>query len=622
MRVRDHEPIVIDHFMGLYQRDAKGEACPLDHFIDCLNIDFEDNTFKTRDGVDTIPGPAFILRAYKYQSPTLGEGLLALDVNGDFWHQSYGPPVTHGPILSVPGATDFVYAPIAGRAYISPITGLHGTVGEFLYVYLGAGGVTVARKAAGAAPTNGGDKPLVAYNSEVDGLVDMGIHVIAVTYDDSADLSTALGTEVFSVVYAPGNKQINVANIPVSGALNRRLYMTRAIDPKDYDPSSLPTFYEAAVIANATDTTAIISITDAQLVTPFVAGTQAVPSDGGALRAANSTTNGGVDLGLHIYGVVYETSSGYLTAPGPEFLAVQTHALETKKITITNVPTGGAAVTKRHIVATRALLNYNGDQVGYQFFFVPGGEINDNVTTTIDLSYFDVDLLEDASHLIDNFDEIPAGAVLTTYNGRLVIGNGDFGEGIAYLSTPGEPEAIDEADGFLSPPNLNEHLTNAQEFRDVLYLFKKNRTYSYVDNGDVPATWAEPTTIDNGIGCGFHGVSTVLDSGGTNIEFLIISHSSGLYQFTGTYIKPELSWKIARYWKDIDGSDNNMQVITDSINKRVYLCLQTGRMLMMDFNIGLDPKSVRWTPWAINAHVSTILLFEGPRLLLGSSGNL
>src|ERR1700752_3275083 len=117
--VRNHYSITIDEFNGLFKRDDNDEACPIDHFRDCLNIQSQDKTFRTRDGIDTIPGPGDIIRAYKYKSPTLGEGILALDVNGDFWHQTYGPDVTNGPILSIPGVTDFVFVDIASRASIS-----------------------------------------------------------------------------------------------------------------------------------------------------------------------------------------------------------------------------------------------------------------------------------------------------------------------------------------------------------------------------------------------------------------------------------------------------------------------------------------------------------------------
>lgn len=621
MRVREHTPIVIDRFNGVWDRD-RVDSVPLDHFQDSLNVVCGQNQVKTRDGIDTVVGPGEIIRMYRCKFTTPGEGLIALDANGDFWHQRYDPDNTYL-ILSVPTATDFVMVEVANRAYISPITGIHGTDNEFLYVYKGDG--TSARKAAGNPPVNTNKKPFLAYNSEVDGKVDMGIHVIAVSYDSAGNLSTALGPTVYAVVYAPGNKEININNIPTSGVLNRRIYMTRAIDPKDWNPAALPTFYLAKTIADATTVNTIISVTDAELVTAFAAGGQAVPSDGGALNVANSATDGYCDLGLHIYAVVYETDTGYLTAPGPEFFAVQTHVNEKKRIDITGIPVSpNTFVTKRHIVVTKAINPYNGDQSGFQFFFVPDGNINDNTSTTKSVSFYDADLLEDASHLIDNFAEIPAGTVLTTYNGRLVMANTFDFEGTVWLSAPGEPEAIDQVDGVLIPPNTTEQVNNAQEFRDVLYIFKDNRTYSYVDNGDVPSLWAEPTTIDNGIGTSFHGVSTVLDSRGVNIEYLVITHEAGLYLFTGTYIKPELSWKFETRWRDeidVDEIRSGLQIFTDSINKIIYILLPDGTMWMVGFSEGFDAKNVKWHPWEFPVPMSTIALMNGTRLLLAAEGN-
>lgn len=491
---RNHNPIPLTEFNGLWARGRDLDdinSCPPDHFSDCLNIKYSQNGFQTRDGITTIPGPGLVVRAYRYKSETYGEGLIALDTAGNFYHQIYGPDSTVL-ILSVPAATDFAFLDYNGRAYISPITGLHGTVGEFLYVYLGAG--VAARKAAG---TGNGVGTLVAANG-----------------------------------------------------------------------------------------------------------------------AAGHT-----DPGLHVFAVVGETDTGYLSPP-VGMVAFTT--LAASSIDFSSIPIfTGSFWTKRHIVASKVVLNYNGDLEGYQFYFIPDATVNDNVTTTLSsISFYDLDLLDDASHLIDNFTEILAGAVLSLYNGRLVIANGDFGEGVAYLSAPGEPEAIDQVDGFVIPPYRTEHITNAHEFRDVLYFWKKNRTFSYMDNGDVPSLWQEPTIIDNGIGCGFHGISTVLDSGGVNIEYVIVSHSSGLYQFTGTYIKPELSWKINTYWGTIDGSDNHTQIYTDSINKLVYVLLQNGRMLMVDFKVALNSSDVKWTPWRFDAFISTILILEGPRLILGSSGPL
>lgn len=491
MPVRDHKEIPIEDFYGLYQRGkttSDADACPIDHFKDCNNIQFAMREFSTRDGIDTIAGPGNVVRMYRYKSPTLGEGLISLNTDGEFIHTTYGPDASVT-ILTVALATDFAFVEIAGRAYISPITGLHGSVGEFLYVYFGDG--VAARKAAGATPA-------------------------------------------------------------------------------------------------------------------------------GTLAIANGAA-GHTDAGLHTFGVVGETDSGYLSAPIALNNFVTSAGLS---ISFSSIPTfSGSQWVKRHIVASRVIEGFNGDNSGYQFYFIPNATINDNTTTVLaNQSFYDIELIDDASHLIDNFAEIPAGAVLNTYNGRLVIANGDFGEGVVYLSAPGEPEAIDQVDGALTPPYSTEHVTNAQEYRDVLYIFKKNRTFAYMDNGDVPVLWSQPTIIDNGIGCGFHGIGTILDSNGINVEFMFVAHSSGFYQFAGTYINPELSWKIETFWAGIDGSDNHTQVLVNSIDKRIYIVTQTGRMLMADFVVDLNFKKIKWTPWSFDIFVTTIAIFEGPRLLLGASG--
>ena len=196
MPVRDHQEIAVEDFYGLYQRGkttSDADACPIDHFKDCNNIQFAMREFSTRDGITTLSGPGDVVRLYKYKSPTLGEGLLSLNSDGEFKHTTYDPTnvVT---ILTVAGATDFAFVEIAGRAYITPfttyfdaITGValeKGLLGEFVYVYKGDG--TNARKAAGPPPTNASKKPFLAYNSETDGHISQNVHVIAVAFGDAA----------------------------------------------------------------------------------------------------------------------------------------------------------------------------------------------------------------------------------------------------------------------------------------------------------------------------------------------------------------------------------------------------------------------------------------------------
>lgn len=627
--MRDHQAIPIEDFNGLWSRDPI-ESCPIDHFTDCENVQSGERSVKTRDGIDTFLAKGNILRMYNYKMLT-GESLILLDTVGDFYHALLdGSETVYGPILSIPTATDFGFEAKAGRAYITPFTTFvdgngrnyqKGIENEFVYVYKGDG--TAARKAAGNAPTNSEDTPFIAYNGSQEGAVDLGIHALAVTFSDGADDSTGLGTTILPVIYAPGGKNIVVGNLPIGGVgiTERRIWMTKVIDPKDWtgaDPAATFTFYLAKVVGDNTTLNTVISISDADLVTAFSAGSLANPTSGG-ITAVNTTTDGYCDLGLHVIGVVYETDTGYLTAPGPEVLAVQTFIDANKAIKIDTIPTSpDSFVTKRHLVASKAISLYNGEDRGFQLFFIPGGNIDDNTTTTKTLSFFDAELLDDASHLIDNFAEIPAGVTLETYHNRMVLTTTFDDQGITYLSAVGEPEAFNQVDGLIIPPQDGLALTNAQEFRDILYLFKQTRTYAYSDNNDEPSTWPL-TVIDQGIGASVHGVGTVLDSGGTDIDYLLIFDWSGIMTFNGAYSRPELSWKIENFWLGLDrNAFSNIQVMNDTINKRIYITLPNKRMLAGYYNRGFDPQNIRWWPWRFDIETTTIALIETDVLVIGA----
>lgn len=623
---RGHEPTVIEEFNGLWKRGEPDE-CPLDHFTDCENIQFIEGGFRTRDGLDALSPLGNVVRIYNYVMQS-GESLLALDSNGDIYHVLLdGSDTVHGPILSIPEMTDFGFQAYAGRAYITPFTTFlkdtneeyqKGLEDEFLYVYKGDG--TAARQAAGDAPTNSGAAQLVLYNSSIDGKIDKGIHFVAVSY--GAGNSTALGPDPLPVIYAPGNKEAILRNIPIGGGgvTERRIYATTAIDPKDFNPDpNTYTFYLVKVIADNTTTSTTLSFADSELVTAFAAGAQAQPASTGLAAENIATEDLGMDIGLHLIGVVYETDTGYLTAPGPEVFAAVTVVNGYTKISVTNIPVSpDSFVTKRHLVATKAITNYTGDDQGYQFFFIPDGTIEDNVTTTWEGSFFDIDLLEDASYLVDNFAEIPAGVTLTTYNGRLVLTTTFDDISVAYLSAPGEPEAFDQVDGIIIFPLDGDPITNAQEFRDVLYLYKKTKTSATTDNGDVPSTW-ELSPIDQGIGASVHGVAKVLDSGGVNIEFLLIVDWSGLMLFNGTYARPELSWKIADFWYALErNSFKNIQIMNDSLTQIIYITLPDKKMLIAEYQDGLDPKNVKWARWRFDIETSTIALIDTNTLVIGA----
>lgn len=505
--LRDHAPIVIEEFNGLYKR-GDADNCPLDHFTDCENVVFQPGGVKTRTPIapyltgETILGNA--LRIYNYQMQTQ-DSLLVLVEGGSIYHVTNQTTV-QGPILTIATMTDFAFVAIAGRAYISPFTTSSsvskGIEDEFLYVYKGDG--TPARKAAGPGPIS----------------------------------ATALAA------------------------------------------------------------------------TPGVAGFS--------------------DLGLHLFAVVYETDTGYLTALGPltavtggdTRFAEATSVDETQGYTISNIPVSSDSyVTKRHIVATKAIDSavYNGDQDGYQFFFVPEGNIDNNIDTTKVVSFYDIDLIEDASHLIDNFFEIPAGILLTTYNGRLVMG-GEFDNiSLVRLSAPGEPEAIDQVDGLIIIPLDGDPVTNAQAFREALYIYKKTRTFGTIDNQGLPSSWIL-TPIDNGIGCDVHGISQILDSGGVNADYLIIAGWAGIFLFNGTYLRPEGSYKIATYWLALDRNNfQKIQIANDTINQIIYMTLPNGLILFGDYSEAISPMGIKWGLFRFEFKIITLTFTNTNILVLGTN---
>lgn len=494
---RDHNPITLEEFNGLYSR-GNVEETPMDHFSECNNLKFIGETgFGSRDGIgrhQSVASPlSNILRIYNY--PTSDKNtILVLTSGGNIYHVVDSATI-FGPILTIAAMTDFGFTPYSGRAYITPFTteligGLNrerGLTAEFVYVYKGDG--TAARKAAGNKPT--------------------------------------------------------------------------------------------------------VNIT---------------PTNGGV---------GHTDAGVHIFGYVFETDTGYLTAPGGLVALTTTAAQAVDFATVAVSP--DAFVTKRHIVASKAIVGYNGDVNGYQLFFIPGATIPNNVGVALaNISFYDADLLLDASHLSDNLAEIPAGVGLTTYHNRMCVYTEHENISLVRVSAIGEPEAISSIEGLLLVPPDGNPITNAAELRDVLYVTKRNKTVSFVDNGDEPTSWPL-TNIDNAMGCGVHGIATVVDAGSSNVDYLIIGSYTGIVLFNGRYILPELSWKVSELWGNQTFKTNNrrIQIVNDSVGQKLYIVLTDRTVLFGDYGNGFDPKKIRWCPWTFDVNVNSLALININELLFG-----
>ena len=340
----------------------------------------------------------------------------------------------------------------------------------------------------------------------------------------------------------------------------------------------------------------------------------------GNITVANGAA-GNTDPGFHLFGVVFESDTGWLSQPAA-FTGFTTSA--SLSVSFTTVPISAQShITKRHIVATKVIANYNGNTTGYEYFFIPNATINDNVTTSLlNISFFDADLLESADYLFDNFAEIPAGAGLNLFHNRLALWTTFADISLCYLSAVGEPEAISQVDGFLLVPLDGNPITNTQELRDLFYVMKRNRTVSYADNEDVPTSWPM-TVIDQAIGCPVHGIATVIDSGGSNIDYLIVSSYKGIMLFNGKYINPELSWKVSNLWKNLNRNDfKYIQMLNDPILQMLYICLPNRQMLVGDYVNGMDPENIKWWPWLFDVKINTIALININEVIFGAEGSL
>lgn len=336
----------------------------------------------------------------------------------------------------------------------------------------------------------------------------------------------------------------------------------------------------------------------------------------GTLTIANGAA-GFTDAGLKVFGVVGETDSGFLSAPCA-LASFSTSA--TQSVSFGTVPTfTGAQWVKRHIVASISIPSFNGNLEQYQLFFIPDAVINNNTDNFInDISFYDADLLEDASNLFDILGEIPAGCHLTLYHGRFVLTTTFDDINSAIVSLNGQPEAFSTIDGFLGVTPDGNPITNGQEMRDIFYLTKRNRTIAYTDNGDEPDTW-EPTVIDLALGSCVHGIATVLDSGSTSVDFLIISTYRGICLFNGKYILPELTWKVYNRWLNLDRNKfGNIQLINDPINTILYCILPDGTILTGNYSNGLDPMKIRWAPWTFIMPVNTVAIYNINEVIIGA----
>lgn len=337
----------------------------------------------------------------------------------------------------------------------------------------------------------------------------------------------------------------------------------------------------------------------------------AAPS-GFTLTANNSASVGDVEAGVHLFAIAFESSSGFITAPGPSNFPALV-AAGGDSVDIANIPALPTGMVAVRILATKAIQNYNGNQEGYEYFLVDsssGGRVIGGASS-VTVNFFDAQLLASATYLFDNRGLIPAGVCITNYNGRMCIGGINGDEHSVYVSAPFDPEQISSIDGFITvdPFESGDGIRNLFPFRGALIITKPGRIYQVMDNQAEPVTWKTPDSIDVGIGCECFGVGLIQDSKGQNNDRAYIADRSGLILFEGYARQPEASWAVKKVWDRINKlAFNLIQVAIDTEFKQIFVTLPLDGSTSITHILygfygtaygqyGFDPKLIKWSLW-------------------------
>ena len=343
----------------------------------------------------------------------------------------------------------------------------------------------------------------------------------------------------------------------------------------------------------------------------------------GTMAAADNVGGSKVELGDHLFAVACETASGFITIMGlTGSLYVKHTSPGGQSVDLTGIPLGPAGTVKRHLVATTTLsTDYNDNPAEQEWFFIPRSNIDDptdmddNVTQTATVDFYDADLLVQATYLQFQKATIPAGCHLNHFEGRLIVCGDASNDHIVLLSEPGKPESVSDLNGFVivDPGDMGDGVKNAIEHRGLLYLTKTSRTYVTSDNGSAPATW-QVNLVDANVGCEALGAGELLDVRGATKDVFLIAHLTGLFSFVGSYSEEQnLAWKVRDIWSTINPLYMRMtQVQVDPINQVIYIAAaldaatEPSHILICDYKQGLTPKTVRWSKWALHVKPTAI----------------
>lgn len=316
-------------------------------------------------------------------------------------------------------------------------------------------------------------------------------------------------------------------------------------------------------------------------------------SPAAGMTSGNSGTAGNVEIGIHGVAVSFITDTGFITRPQP---GASVNAPGGQQISLGNIPTGPAGTVGRIIFSTKSNQS--------EYFFVPGGTINDNVTTVLTINFFNSDLVQSADYLFDQLTAVFAGGNggIDKYNNRMIVFGGEGN--LIRVSRIGEPESFDNVTGYIQLPDERDGNVVSASFqlRDSLYFTKSVGIFVMVgtDNPD-PSEW-KPVPIDGSVGAISYGVSTISSAQPhlPVLEKVLLADLSGLILFDGTVRTPELTWKIENIWKQYVNVNTigRLTVCVNPFSQEIYVQIPDYVYLLVgNYSEGLDAMNIKWTIW-------------------------
>lgn len=349
------------------------------------------------------------------------------------------------------------------------------------------------------------------------------------------------------------------------------------------------------------------------------------PPVGFTLNCSMSTNSGNLGVGIYLVAICYETTSGFITAPGPAVFG-QVDSPGGFKLNVDNISIGPAGTVARRILVTKSIPTsiYDGNQLGYEFFFCPNGRIPNNTATFLhDIDFFDDDLIDSADYLFDSRNTLPCGLGLTIYNNRMALWGVPGYEHYVFFSTATFVETFDQTGGllYLDPSDAISSIKNVVDHETSLFIQTQDRTYITVDNGSDPDTWrCDP--LDKAIGAEVFSISKILDSRGTSVKRFFQGDTSGIYVYEGGgFQDPPFTTNIVDLWDRINKKQfNKVQLVDDPESKLIYAsvplddAVECSHILVGDYYNAFNRYGqlvggqVRWSLWAFPWQISSIVI--------------